>query len=121
VLRIESILGEGPVWSEDEQALYWLDVFLSALNRFDPAVGINKAMPLDRPIYVMALRSPGGAVGAFEDGVGFVGLDGGTIEVFGDPKAGSPAGQTTRKSYPSPGRSAVANFQRQKCCGADTA
>ena len=43
VLRIESILGEGPVWSEDEQALYWLDVFLPALNRFDPTVGINKA------------------------------------------------------------------------------
>ena len=90
VLRIDSILGEGPVWSEDEQALYWLDVFLPALNRFDPTVGINKATPLDRPIYAMALRTRGGAIGAFEDGIGFVDLDGGTIEIFGDPKAGSP-------------------------------
>ena len=38
----------------------------------------------------MALRTRGGAIGAFEDGIGFVDLDGGTIEIFGDPKAGSP-------------------------------
>jgi L-arabinonolactonase len=90
VLTIESILGEGPVWSEDERALYWLDVFLPAINRFDPATGINRVTPLDQPIYAMALRAGGGAIGSFEDGIGFVDPNHGTINLIGDPKAGLP-------------------------------
>ena len=81
VLMIESILGEGPVWNEDKHALYWLDVFLPALNRFDPATGINQATHLDQPIYAMALREGGGAIGSFEDGIGFIDLDRGTIDI----------------------------------------
>lgn len=90
VLAVQSILGEGPVWNEGEQALYWLDVFLPAINRFDPATGINQAMRLDQPIYAFALRAKGGAIGSFEDGIGFVDLDHGTIDIIGDPKAGRP-------------------------------
>lgn len=90
VLRIESILGEGPVWNEDEQVLYWLDVFMPAVNRFDPATGVNEATSLNQPIYAMALRARGGAIGSFEDGIGFVDLDRGTIEIISDPKAGRP-------------------------------
>ena len=90
VLRVELILGEGPVWNEDEQALYWLDVFMPALNRFDPVTGVNKVTRLSQPIYAMALRARGGAIGSFEDGIGFVDLDRGTIEIVGDPKAGQP-------------------------------
>jgi sugar lactone lactonase YvrE len=90
VLMIESILGEGPVWNEDKHALYWLDVFLPALNRFDPATGINQATHLDQPIYAMALREGGGAIGSFEDGIGFIDLDRGTIDIIGNPKSGRP-------------------------------
>jgi sugar lactone lactonase YvrE len=90
VLAVQSILGEGPVWNEGEQVLYWLDVFLPAINRFDPATGINQAMRLDQPIYAFALRAKGGAIGSFEDGIGFVDLDHGTIDIIGDPKAGRP-------------------------------
>ena len=38
----------------------------------------------------MALRTRGGAIGSFEDGIGFVELGQGTIEIFGDPKRGQP-------------------------------
>jgi sugar lactone lactonase YvrE len=90
VLAVQSILGEGPAWNEGEQVLYWLDVFLPAINRFDPAIGINQAMRLDQPIYAFALRAKGGAIGSFEDGIGFVDLDHGTIDIIGDPKVGRP-------------------------------
>jgi sugar lactone lactonase YvrE len=88
VLTIRSILGEGPVWNEDEQVLYWLDVFLPALNRFDPATGVNQATRLDQPIYAFALRAAGGAIGCFESGIGFIDLDGGAIDIIADPKTG---------------------------------
>jgi D-xylonolactonase len=34
--------GEGPLWHEDEQALYWLDIPPGRLYRFDPATGANE-------------------------------------------------------------------------------
>jgi sugar lactone lactonase YvrE len=90
VLEIKSILGEGPVWHQDEPALYWLDVFLPAINRLDPERGINRGTRLNQPIYAMALRTCRGAIGSFEDGIGSLELGQGTINIFGDPKRGQP-------------------------------
>lgn len=32
-------LGEGPLWSATEQALYWVDILGQQLNRYDPSTG----------------------------------------------------------------------------------
>ena len=37
MLDVKASLGECPVWSVDEQALYWVDINAPSLNRFDPA------------------------------------------------------------------------------------
>jgi sugar lactone lactonase YvrE len=42
IVDIRSGLGEGPVWSELEQALYWLDCVKPAVYRYDPATGENR-------------------------------------------------------------------------------
>lgn len=34
--------GEGPLWHEDEQALYWLDIPPGRIYRYDPASGTNE-------------------------------------------------------------------------------
>ena len=36
VLKIRSILGESPLWQEQEGKLYWLDLRKPAIYRFDP-------------------------------------------------------------------------------------
>jgi sugar lactone lactonase YvrE len=61
VLDIKAMLGECPLWSEEEQALIWLDPRKGALNRFDPVTGGNLAwqLPVDHP-GAFAL-CPGGA------------------------------------------------------------
>ena len=46
VLDARAELGECPVWSAEEQALYWVDIYASALNRFDPAAGENRTWPM---------------------------------------------------------------------------
>lgn len=47
VLDIKAALGEGPLWSQERDALYWLDQRRQTLNRFDPISGANRAWHLD--------------------------------------------------------------------------
>lgn len=41
VVNLPSVTGEGPLWNEAEQALYWVDIPPGRLYRFDPATGEN--------------------------------------------------------------------------------
>jgi sugar lactone lactonase YvrE len=68
-LDIKASLGECPVWSVDEQALYWVDINAPSLNRFDPATGLNTAWPMPQSIGCFALRKQGGFVVALRDGI----------------------------------------------------
>jgi len=47
VLDIKAGLGEAPLWSEEQNALFWLDQRGQTLNRFDPATETNRAWHLD--------------------------------------------------------------------------
>jgi sugar lactone lactonase YvrE len=76
VLDARALLGECPVWSGAEQALYWVDINAPALNRFDPATGSNTAWPMPEAIGCFALRMRGGFVVALRDGFWFVSADG---------------------------------------------
>ena len=72
VLDAKASLGECPVWSVADQALYWVDINAPALNRFDPATGVNTAWPMPASIGCFALRMRGGFVAALRDGIWFV-------------------------------------------------
>jgi sugar lactone lactonase YvrE len=76
VLDIKASLGESPVWSVEEQALYWVDINAPTLNRFDPATGHNTAWKMPASIGSFALRAQGGFVAALRDGIWFVDRDG---------------------------------------------
>jgi sugar lactone lactonase YvrE len=79
VLDAGASLGESPVWSVAEQALYWVDINAPALNRFDPASGTNRAMPMPESIGCVALRQGGGYVVALRGGIWSARADG-TLE-----------------------------------------
>ena len=51
VLDIKAMLGECPLWSEEQQALIWLNPRKGTLNRFDPVTGDNFTwqLPVDHP------------------------------------------------------------------------
>jgi sugar lactone lactonase YvrE len=68
VLDAKASLGESPVWSADEQALYWVDINAPALNRFDPLTGRNTAWPMPCSIGCVGLRRGGGCIVALRDG-----------------------------------------------------
>ncbi len=77
MLDVKASLGECPVWSVDEQALYWVDINAPSLNRFDPARGTNSAWPMPQAIGCFAFRAGGGFVAALRDGIWFVDRQGG--------------------------------------------
>ncbi len=79
VLDVRASLGECPVWSVDEQALYWVDINAPSLNRFDPATGHNTVMPMPVSIGCFALRARGGFIVALRDGIWLARADG-TLE-----------------------------------------
>lgn len=43
VFEMKAILGEGPVWSVAESALWWVDPRRPSINRLDPIAGENRA------------------------------------------------------------------------------
>jgi len=75
-LDVKAILGESPVWSAAEQALYWVDIIAPSLNRFDPASGRNVAMPMPESIGCFALRERGGYIVALRSGIWLARADG---------------------------------------------
>src|SRR6476646_7390306 len=46
VLDARAQLGECPVWSLPEQALYWVDIHAPAMYRLDPATGATRDWPM---------------------------------------------------------------------------
>src|SRR5260370_36845188 len=68
VLDIKAGLGECPVWSVDEQVLYWVDINAPSLNRFDPHIGRNTAWAMPSSIGCFELRRSGGFFHALRGG-----------------------------------------------------
>ncbi len=62
-------LGESPVWSAQEQALYWVDIIAPALHRFDPATGACHDWAMPSAIGCVALADDGGMLVALRDGI----------------------------------------------------
>jgi sugar lactone lactonase YvrE len=75
-LDARASLGECPVWSVDEQVLYWVDINAPALHRFDPATGRDTTMPMPEAIGCAALRARSGFVVALRGGIWLARRDG---------------------------------------------
>ena len=89
VADVRAVLGEGPVWVEREQALYWLDIKGRKIFRLD---GEGEVREWDTPAMVGALapRRSGGFVAATERGFVAVDLKAEAFEAIVDPEEDRP-------------------------------
>src|SRR6185503_3464528 len=85
VLDAKAQLGECPVWSAEEQVLYWVDIHAPSLNRLDPATGANQSWTMPSRIGSFGLREAGGAVVALQDGFHLFDFDTGTTTFLAGP------------------------------------
>src|SRR3954454_5609826 len=86
VLAARAELGECPVWSVEEQVLYWVDIRAPAMHRLDPRTGDTRTWPMPSRIGSLGLRESGGAVVALENGFHLLDLDSGRLEFVTGPE-----------------------------------
>lgn len=74
-------LGEGIIWDERDQVLWWLDVPMpSRLHRWSPETGAHQTWPMPEMITSMAVRESGGLIVASHHGINFFDPENGQLE-----------------------------------------
>jgi sugar lactone lactonase YvrE len=83
VVDAHATVGEGPVWSVEEQALYWVDILGNAVHRFEPATGADRVWDVGQAVGAVALRRghTGSLLLALRDGFGVLDLGTGQVEL----------------------------------------
>lgn len=71
-------LGEGPVWVDKENALYWVDIKECMIHRLLWPSAKRRSWKTDCQIGALHPTSEGRFIGAFADGIRFVHLDAGS-------------------------------------------
>jgi sugar lactone lactonase YvrE len=90
ILAAHNELGEGSLWSVEEQALYWVDIFRGNYYHLNPATGAHQVINVGVPIGVMALRTTGGLVMATRDGFALWEPQTRALNYIAKPEAGKP-------------------------------
>jgi L-arabinonolactonase len=71
VLGVKHVLGEGPLWDAEAQALYWVDIPNCRVCRFYPATGEHECFDVDRRVTALGLRASGGLIMTVAKGFAF--------------------------------------------------
>lgn len=90
VLDARAGIGEGAIWSVEDQALWWVDIPAGLLCRFDPARAENRTWDVGQPLGCFAFRQAGGFVLALRDGFARFDPETGRLDPLGDPEADKP-------------------------------
>ena len=90
VANPRALVGEGPVWDDRRQVLWWIDVKDPRLLRYDPASGANREFGMPERIGCVALREGGGMIGAFMSGFKWIDPDTDAITPIVDPEPDRP-------------------------------
>ncbi len=75
VWEIQAVLGEGPVWVEAENALYWVDIMSSKVHRYALADGAKTTWSFDSAVTSLNPRRDGGFIGTIADGFAYIDFD----------------------------------------------
>jgi sugar lactone lactonase YvrE len=86
----DALLGESPLWSASENALYWVDIKNPRLFRHDLSSGATRVTPMPEPIGAVALSAGGGLVAALRSGFALIDPRGVAQPVFARPEADLP-------------------------------
>ena len=90
VAPTRSRTGEGAVWDERLNVLWWVDIPAGIIHRFDVASGRNSGVEFGEPVGCLAVREQGGLVLAAKSGFWFFDPATGSREHIADPESHLP-------------------------------
>ena len=101
VADVRAVLGEGPVWVDAEQALYWVDIKGRQIFRLRES-GERDEWPTPFRVGCIAPKHSGGLIAGTERGLATIDLDADRFEIFSNPEENRPgnrfhAGKVDRK------------------------
>ena len=100
-----AILGEGPLWSSRDRALYWVDIRSPALHRYAPDDGARHSWPMPQTLgWVIERRDRSGFIAGFKAGFAELDLDPPAIRPIGDPEPHLPRNRRNDAKADSKGR-----------------
>ena len=91
VTDARATLGEGPVWDDREQCVWWVDILGESIHRTDPGTGQDDLIHVGQMVGSLGLRQRGGLVAAVRDGFVAVDPGSGRIERVADVEADRPS------------------------------
>ena len=104
ILAVQDRLGEGPMWSPEEQALYWVDIVNHRIHRLYPGTGKHESFDVGLPVAVLALRASGGLVTATANGFALWDPQTRALEFITNPEADRPQNRFNDGAVDSQGR-----------------
>ena len=91
VLDSHSALGEGPIWDNERQILYWVDILGSSLNAYDPVRQENIVHDIGQNVgTVVPAKEPGKVMLAVYEGFARYDLDKQELTLLHNPEAHLP-------------------------------
>ncbi len=82
----ECLLGESPIWSVEEQALYWVDIRNPMIHRLEPATGERKKIRVQTEIGSIGFATDNRLIAGTRMGFAFIGLSDGSWRDIADPE-----------------------------------
>lgn len=82
----KDILGEGPVWNEDDRSLYWCDNLRPCIHRYDPSTKKVRTWPMPEEVGSIVFRQGGGIVAGMKSGFCFLHIESGKIDHIVSPE-----------------------------------
>jgi len=83
-------LGEGPLWDDRTNHLWWVNIVAGELHRHDPATNENKIYQLGQMIGTVGLREAGGLILALENGFATFDPASETVTMLANPEPDKP-------------------------------
>jgi sugar lactone lactonase YvrE len=90
VFSTKAIIGEGPVWSVNEQRLYWVDIPEKKVHVFNPADGSNRTFDLPQIVTSASPRKGGGLLLTLRKSVAYFEPSTGKLDILPDPEEDRP-------------------------------
>jgi len=90
ILDARSVLGEGAIWDEEKQVLYWVAIDPGLVHVYDPATRKNRTLQVGQPVGTVVPRASGGLMLAVRDGFMSLDLETGRTELVAIPSGHNP-------------------------------